>query len=118
MRKPSAAEIALPTTITTNAGPIPKRNGDSSVNGMPGTPIRVAATYTSTNTAGASPPSVAVQPCAAARWLPTSTNRATTTMASRNRPAATSGQMRRRLPARTGPGAATTRSGEAGMVGP
>ena len=44
MRKPSADEIALATTITTNAGPIPKRNGDSSVNGMPGTPISVAPT--------------------------------------------------------------------------
>ena len=51
MRKPSAAEIALPTTITTNAGPMPKRKGDSSVNGVPGTPIRVAATYTATTVA-------------------------------------------------------------------
>jgi hypothetical protein len=48
MRKASAAEIALPTTITTNAGPTPKSSGDSSVNGRPGTPTRVAATYTIT----------------------------------------------------------------------
>src|SRR6185503_7346924 len=114
MRKPRAAEIALPTTITTNAGPIPKRNGESSVNGMPGTPIKVAATYTSTKAAGARTPSVSVQPCAASRCRPTSMARPITTMASNSAPMTASGQIRRR-PAPMRPGGATIFSGEAGL---
>src|SRR6267142_1067151 len=116
MRKPRAAEIALPTTITTNAGPIPKRKGESSVNGMPGTPIKVAATYTSTKAAGARTPSASVQPCAASRCRPTSMARPITTMASNSAPAAASGQIRRR-PASIRPGGATILSGEAGRSG-
>src|SRR5216683_1518040 len=73
------------------AGQTPKRNGDSSVNGTPGTPIKVDATYTATNATGASTPSEPAQLRAASRYRVTSTVWPTTISASRIAPPTASG---------------------------